>query len=199
VNTKSSLESYQDIKHSFQVWEENGVFTLFIPEYGIFTKNEDLSEGYKELASEKEKYFLRLSEAGISSVKLYDLSSSGNSFLFQKADARLKDFGQLVLKTIIIVALTLGIGSVSLVVAGNVLGKNMGRVFAKIERYQPLEKAVAKIESLSDEEIEEFGRQFRRVSKKLQPLVSELKIIWRSKQLQDSTVVHSVESEKLEE
>ena len=181
MNTKPLLESYLKIKYNLQVWEENGVFILFIPEYGIFAKNEDLSEGYKDLASEKEKYFEKLFEAGISSEKLNELSLSNNSNLFRKADARLKDFGQLVLKSVIIIALTLGIGSVSLVVAGNVLGKNMGRVFAKIDRYQPLEKLVSYIESLPEDKINMYRDQAHRLGIKLQPVIDELKIALKNK------------------
>ena len=226
------MEGYQKVKYNFQVWEENEIYTLFIPEFGVFAKNTDLNEGYKELASEKEKYFQKLSEAGISPEKLEEsqagqqpdpdagkaqveamkvqvdmqklqleaqkldfeaqklqvemqneLSLSNNSNLFQKADARLKGFGQFVLKSIIVIALILGIGSVSLVVAGNILSKNMGRVFQKIERFQPLEKIVSKIESLPDEKVDEIGRQLRRVSKKLQPLVKEIVIILESERL----------------
>jgi len=225
LSTKPSLEGYQKVKYNFQVWEENEIYTLFIPEFGVFAKNTDLNEGYKELASEKEKYFQKLSEAGISPEKLEEsqagqqpdpdagkaqveamkvqvdmqklqleaqklqvevqneLSLSNNSNLFQKADARLKGFGQFVLKSIIVIALILGIGSVSLVVAGNILSKNMGRVFQKIERFQPLEKIVSKIESLPDEKVDETGRQLRRVSKKLQPLVKEIVIILESERL----------------
>ena len=225
MSTKPSLEGYQKVKYNFQVWEENEIYTLFIPEFGVFAKNTDLNEGYKELASEKEKYFQKLSEAGISPEKLEEsqagqqpdpdagkaqveamkvqvdmqklqleaqklqvevqneLSLSNNSNLFQKADARLKGFGQFVLKSIIVIALILGIGSVSLVVAGNILSKNMGRVFQKIERFQPLEKIVSKIESLPDEKVDETGRQLRRVSKKLQPLVKEIVIILESERL----------------
>ena len=225
MSTKPSLEGYQKVKYNFQVWEENEIYTLFIPEFGVFAKNTDLNEGYKELASEKEKYFQKLSEAGISPEKLEEsqagqqpdpdagkaqveamkvqvdmqklqleaqklqvevqneLSLSNNSNLFQKADARLKGFGQFVLKSIIVIALILGIGSVSLVVAGNILSKNMGRVFQKIERFQPLEKIVSKIESLPDEKVDEIGRQLRRVSKKLQPLVKEIVIILESERL----------------
>ena len=199
MSTKPSLEGYQKVKYNFQVWEENEIYTLFIPEFGVFAKNTDLNEGYKELASEKEKYFQKLSEAGISPEKLEEsqagqqpdpdagkaqveamkvqvdmqklqleaqklqvevqneLSLSNNSNLFQKADARLKGFGQFVLKSIIVIALILGIGSVSLVVAGNILSKNMGRVFQKIERFQPLEKIVSKIESLPDEKVDEIA------------------------------------------
>ena len=232
MSTKPSLEGYQKVKYNFQVWEENEIYTLFIPEFGVFAKNTDLNEGYKELASEKEKYFQKLSEAGISPEKLEEsqagqqpdpdagkaqvearkvqfdmqklqleahkldfeaqklqvemqneLSLSNNSNLFQKADARLKGFGQFVLKSIIVIAIILGIGSVSLVVAGNILSKNMGRVFQKIERFQPLEKIVSKIESLPDEKVDETGRQLRRVSKKLQPLVKEIMIILESERL----------------
>ena len=225
MSTKPSLEGYQKVKYNFQVWEENEIYTLFIPEFGVFAKNTDLNEGYKELASEKEKYFQKLSEAGVSPEKLEEsqagqqpdpdagkaqveamkvqvdmqklqleaqklqvevqneLSLSNNSNLFQKADARLKGFGQFVLKSIIVIALILGIGSVSLVVAGNILSKNMGRVFQKIERFQPLEKIVSKIESLPDEKVDEIGRQLRRVSKKLQPLVKEIVIILESERL----------------
>ena len=232
MSTKPSLEGYQKVKYNFQVWEEDEIYTLFIPEFGVFAKNTDLNEGYKELASEKEKYFQKLSEAGISPEKLEEsqagqqpdpdagkaqaeamkvqvdmqklqreaqklgfeaqklqvevqneLSLSNNSNLFQKADARLKGFGQFVLKSIIVIALILGIGSVSLVVAGNILSKNMGRVFQKIERFQPLEKIVSKIESLPDEKVDETGRQLRRVSKKLQPLVKEIVIILETERL----------------
>ena len=225
MSTKPSLEGYQKVKYNFQVWEENEIYTLFIPEFGVFAKNTDLNEGYKELASEKEKYFQKLSEAGISPEKLEEsqagqqpdpdagkaqveamkvqvdmqklqleaqklqvevqneLSLSNNSNLFQKAGARPKGFGQFVLKSIIVIALILGIGSVSLVVAGNILSKNMGRVFQKIERFQPLEKIVSKIESLPDEKVDEIGRQLRRVSKKLQPLVKEIVIILESERL----------------
>ena len=225
MSTKPSLEGYQKLKYNFQVWEENEIYTLCIPEFGVFAKNTDLNEGYKELASEKEKYFQKLSEAGVSPEKLEEsqagqqpdpdagkaqveamkvqvdmqklqleaqklqvevqneLSLSNNSNLFQKADARLKGFGQFVLKSIIVIALILGIGSVSLVVAGNILSKNMGRVFQKIERFQPLEKIVSKIESLPDEKVDEIGRQLRRVSKKLQPLVKEIVIILESERL----------------
>ena len=239
MSTKPSLEGYQKVKYNFQVWEENEIYTLFIPEFGVFAKNTDLNEGYKELASEKKKYFQKLSETGISPEKLEKsqagqqpdpdagkaqveamkvqvdmqklqleaqklgmkkekldfeaqklqvevqnkLSLSNNSNLFQKADARLKGFGQFVLKSIIVIALILGIGSVSLVVAGNILSKNMGRVFQKIERFQPLEKIVSKIESLPDEKVDEIGRQLRRVSKKIQPLVKEIVIILESERL----------------
>jgi hypothetical protein len=186
VNTNSSLDGYQIVKHNFQLWEENGVFTLFIPEYGVFTKNEDLSEGYKELTSEKEKYFQKLSEAGISPERLHDLSLSANSNLFKKADARLKEFGQLVLKSIIVIALILGIGSVSLVVAGNVLGKNMGRVLGKIERYHPLEKFVSYVETLPEEKINMYRAQAHRLGVKLKPLIIEIQSSLKSKRDSDS-------------
>ena len=175
MNSKSPLEKYHDVKHNFQVWEENGVFVLFIPEYGVFAKNVDLSEGYIELSSEKEKYFQKLNEAGISPEKLNDLSLSANSNLFKKADARLKDFGKFVLKSIIVIALIIGIGSVSLVVAGNVLSKNMGRVFAKIDRYQPLEKFVSYVESLPEEKIIMYQAQAHRLGIKLKPLIVEIR------------------------
>ena len=130
-----------------------------------------------------------------------ELSLSNNWKLFQKADARQKGFGQFVLKSIIVIALILGIGSVSLVVAGNILSKNMGRVFQKIERFQPLEKIVSKIESLPDEKVDETGRQLRRVSKNLQPLVQEIGRLLRrvSKKLQPlvKEIVIILESERL--
>ena len=75
LSTKQSLEGYQIVKHNFQIWENDGIHTLFIPEYGVFTKNADLNEGYKELIFKKEKYFLKLNEAGISPDKLFLLIS----------------------------------------------------------------------------------------------------------------------------
>lgn len=175
MSTKLPLEGYQKTGHNFQIWEENGIFTLFIPEYGIFTKNVDLSEGYKELALEKEKYFKKLIEAGISCEKLNEISLSNNSNLFKEVDARLKGFGRLALKSVLIISFVLGIGSIGLVVAGNVLSKNMGRVFAKIERIQPLEKLVAYVESLPEEKINAYRSQARRLSIKLKPLIVEIK------------------------
>jgi hypothetical protein len=183
LNTKPSLENYHNIQHNFQVWEENGVFTLFIPEYGVFVKSVDLSEGYKELTSEKEKYFLKLREAGISSEKLNELSLSNNSFLLKKADARLKGFVQLIFKSIIIIALVLGVGSVGLIVAGNVLGKNMGRVISKIDRYQPLEKLVSYVETLPEEKIDKYRAQAHRLGIKLQPVIEEIKATLKTNQI----------------
>ena len=182
MNTKPSLESYQNIKHNFQVWEESGVFILFIPEFGVYTKNVNLSEGYKALAVEKEKYFQKLNEAGISPDKLSELSLSANSNLLKKADDRLKSFGQLVLKSLIIIALILGVGSFGLVVAGNVLGKNMERVYAKIERYQPLEKLVAYVEALPQDKIEEYRVQAHRFAIKLKPVIAEIKTTMKNDQ-----------------
>jgi hypothetical protein len=179
--TKPLLKNYHNVQHDFQVWEENGIFTLFIPEYGVFVKNVDLSEGYKELALEKEKYFQKLSDAGIPPEKLNDLSLSNNSFLLKKADVRLKSFFQLVFNSIVIMALVLGIGSVGVMVAGNVASKNMWRVFAKIDRYQPLEKLVAYVETLPEEKINEYRAQAHRLSIKLQPVIDEFKSALKNK------------------
>ena len=181
MNTKISIENYQKVKHNFQVWEENGSFVLFIPEYGVFAKNVDLSEGYKELAHEKEKFFQKLHDAEISPDKLNDLSFSANSNLLKKADASAKYFGQLILKLVIVIALILGIGSVGLVMAGNVFSKNMGRVFAKIDRYQPLEKFVSYVESLPEEKIIMYQAQAHRLGIKLKPLIVEIRSSLKNK------------------
>jgi hypothetical protein len=185
MKNKTMMYDGKKFNHNIQIWEENENFILFIPEYGVFAKNISLSEGYKELSSEKEKYFQKLNAAGISSQKLIDLYSSSYSLGFEKTDTRIKGFIQFALKAIVIVAIVIGLGGVGLVVGGNVLSKNMERVFNKIKHSQPLEKIVFKIEGLSDEQIDGINNQIRRASKKLKPVVKQLKIIWRSDALDD--------------
>lgn len=162
------------------VREEAGIFILSIPELGVTARHQSLDDAYRELQVAKESHIKNLWEAGMGSTLPEPSGPSGMGF----KPSALKNISSQMLtftaKVLVVFLLLFGMGSVGLVLAGNIASKGMGRLISKIERYQPLEKAVLKIEGLSDAEVEEISRQLRRVSKKLQPLVGELKIIWES-------------------
>ena len=127
---------------------------------------------------------------------------SGSSGIDFKPSSLKNNFSQMMtftVKALIFLVLFVGMSSVALVVVGNVATKGMGRLSGKIKSYQPLEKAVSKIEGLSDAEVEELGRKLSRISNKLRPVTRQLKIIWESKRLDSSSVVRSVERKKIEE
>jgi hypothetical protein len=186
-NTKDILQwkNYQVL-----VREEADSFILSIPELGLIVFQKNLEEGYRELQIAKESQIKNFLEAGMGSVISEPSGPSGLHF----KPSPLKNFSSQMMtftaKALIVLLLFIGINSVALVIVGNIASKGMGRLSSKIERYQPLDKAITKIEGLSDAKVEEIGRQLRRVSKKLQPLVKEIVIILESERLNYPVVNH---------
>ncbi|MBT3923211.1 MAG: hypothetical protein HOF21_11620 [Nitrospina sp.] len=183
MKNDQTKEPNQYQNYNVLVREEAKVFVLSIPELGLLTRNVSIDEGYRELQLAKANYIKNIIEAGLGSTIPDPTGPTGLNF----KPSALKKFYSAMLtftsKAIIILLLLFGMSSIGLTMAGNIATKGMARLSNKIERYQPLEKAVSKIEEYPEEKIDDFRRQLRRVSKKLQPLVRELKIIWKSERL----------------
>ena len=83
-------------------------------------------------------------------------------------------------KAIIIMMLFLGLGSISAVVLGNIASKGVSRLMNKVQSSQPLNKLLTNMEATPPEAIEKHAQQVRRIGKKIQPIISELKLVWKS-------------------
>ena len=73
-----------------------------------------------------------------------------------------------------------GFASISTVVLGNITSKGFSRLVNKVQASQPLNKLFANMEAVSPEAVEKQAQQVRRIGKKIQPVISELKLLWKS-------------------
>jgi hypothetical protein len=177
------IESYHYQNYQVLVREEADIFILAIPELGLIVRHKCIDEAYKELKAAKELHLKNIVDAGFGSLIPEASTPSSANFKPSVLKNIASQMGLFIIKALIVLLLFVGMGSIALVTLGNITSKNLGRLSNKIESYQPLEKAVSKIESLPDEKVEEIRNQLRRINKKLMPLVRELKTTFESEKL----------------
>ena len=155
-------------------------FTLFIPELGIIKNHQNLNEGYRELKKAEEEYFKNLKKFGAQDFLPEPNPHQGNIFKASKSNINLSGLIPFTAKAAIIIMLFFGFASISTVVLGNITSKGFSRLVNKVQASQPLNKLFANMEAVSPEAVEKQAQQVRRIGKKIQPVISELKLLWKS-------------------
>ena len=167
-------------KYGVFVKHDGNNFTLLIPELGIINNHQDLNEGYKELRSAEEEYLQNLKDFGAQGFLPESKYPKWNTPQTQKLNINTSGLMLFTAKVAIIIMLFLGLGSVSAVVLGNIASKGFSRLINKVQASQPLNTILTNMETISPKTVEKHAQQVRRIGNKIQPVISELKLVWKS-------------------
>jgi hypothetical protein len=169
MDKDSEMKKMRQSEYGVYVRRDGDLFTLMIPELGIARRHQDLNEGFRELTLAQGKYFKDLADSGCQSFPPKPNMPVGAGALVPSPESFTSPYSSFFLKAAIIMLLLCGVGGFGTVILGNAVVKNFSRVTTIVGD---------KMAALSDDEVQKYAQKVHQISKKIKPVVYEMKLLW---------------------